>query len=74
MQSVHSGAYRAFRKRLLEARERSGLTQEQVAAALRIPQSRVSRMESGERRVDVVELLAFAQLYRRRIGWFLTRK
>jgi hypothetical protein len=42
-----------------------------VAARLRKPQSFVSRCESGERRVDVVELKAFAQLYRRDLDFFV---
>jgi transcriptional regulator with XRE-family HTH domain len=34
-----------------------------VARRLGKPQSFVSKCESGERRVDLVELLAFAKLY-----------
>lgn len=41
---------------LVEARRGTALTQAQVAAALRKPQSYVSKIESGERRLDVVEL------------------
>ena len=73
MQSVHSAAYRAFRERLISAREKAGLTQAQVAKELRIPQSRVSRMESGERRVDVIELAAFARLYGKSLTWFVPK-
>jgi transcriptional regulator with XRE-family HTH domain len=74
MRNTHTSAYRAFLKRLVSARERAGLTQQQVATALGIPQSRVSRMESGERRIDVIELAIFAKLYRRTIGWFVSDK
>ena len=56
--------YQRFLKRLREARMAAGLTQLQVAAALRKPQSYVSKCESGERRVDVVELAHFARLYK----------
>jgi hypothetical protein len=35
------------------------------------PQSFLSKCESGERRVDVVELEAFAQVYRKPIAFFL---
>ena len=73
MQSLHSAAYRVFRERLISAREKAGLTQAQVAAELRIPQSRVSRMESGERRVDVIELAAFARLYGKSLTWFVPK-
>lgn len=45
---------------LAEAREAAGLTQAGLAARLRRPQSFVSKVESGERRLDVVELLEVA--------------
>jgi transcriptional regulator with XRE-family HTH domain len=37
-------------------RRDAGLTQVQVATALDVPQSFVSKYESGERRLDVIEL------------------
>jgi hypothetical protein len=48
------------------------LTQVQVAARLRRPQSFVSKCESGERRVDVIDLQEFARLYDKQIEFFLT--
>ncbi|NOT08296.1 MAG: helix-turn-helix transcriptional regulator [Gemmatimonadales bacterium] len=68
---MHTPAYRAFLVQLITARERTGLTQVQVAKRLGWPQSRISRMETGERRVDVVELQCFATLYRRPLSWFV---
>jgi len=65
MRSVHSAEYRAFLRLFRRARKEAGLTQAEVATALRVPQSMVSRCESGERRVDVIELKVFARLY----GW-----
>ena len=65
-----SAAYRLFQKRLREARHDAGLTQVQVAARLGQPQNYVSRCESGDRRVDLVELLEFARLYRKDLDFF----
>ena len=66
-----SAPYRLFLKRLREARQAAGLTQAEVAKKLRRPQSYVSKCESGERRVDVVELAEFARLYRKGLPYFV---
>ena len=63
MSSVHTPQYRRLLQRLKEARQRAQLTQEQVAEALGRTQSFVSKCESGERRIDAIELQAFAELY-----------
>jgi transcriptional regulator with XRE-family HTH domain len=42
------------------ARKKAGLTQQEVAKALKKPQSFVSAYESGQRRVDLLELAAIA--------------
>ena len=59
----HDPAYMAFLKRLRRARTEAALSQTEAARRLGKPQSFVSKCESGERRVDVVELLAFARVY-----------
>ncbi len=43
---------------LRELRSNNGLTQAEVATRLGKPQSYVSKYESGERRLDVAELMA----------------
>ncbi len=45
---------------LIEARLAAGLTQVDLADRLHRPQSYVSKYESGERRLDVVEFLEVA--------------
>jgi HTH-type transcriptional regulator/antitoxin HipB len=45
---------------LVEARERSGLTQSELASRLGRYQSVVAAIEGGGRRVDLVEFLAIA--------------
>jgi len=47
------------------------LTVHHAGAKLRRPQSYVSKCESGERRVDVVELAEFARLYRKDLNFFI---
>jgi DNA-binding transcriptional regulator YiaG len=68
-----SGRYQLFLKRLKLARLNAGLTQAHVARSLGVPQSFVSKCESGERRVDVVELERFAKLYSEPLSNFLPK-
>jgi len=57
---------------LKEARLESGLTQSDVAKLLKQYQSYVSKCESGERRVDAVELVKYAKVYKKDIMFFLS--
>jgi transcriptional regulator with XRE-family HTH domain len=59
--SRHSPEYKAFLRLLIETREGAGLSQRAVAKRLEKPQSYVSKSETGERRVDVVEVIAFCR-------------
>ena len=68
---MHSPPYKRFVKQLILARERAGLTQVEVAAALARPQSFVAKCEAGQRRVDVVELQAFARVYKVPLEFFV---
>jgi DNA-binding XRE family transcriptional regulator len=54
--SIYSAEYQRLCAVLRELRQEAGLTQVQVATRLDMPQSFVSKYESGERRLDVVEL------------------
>ena len=70
MAATRSPAYRRFLRRLRAAREEAGITQVDAARRLRRNQSYVSKSESGDRRVDVVEVQAFARLYQKPLGFF----
>ena len=58
--SVFTDANNAVIEVLIAARKAASLRQEDVAARLGKPQSFVSRIESGQRRVDVIEFYALA--------------
>ena len=58
--TVHTKAQRAFCRLMIAARKSAGLTQVDLARRLNKPQSFVAKIEAGERRVDVVELLVLA--------------
>jgi transcriptional regulator with XRE-family HTH domain len=57
--SIYSQEYSRFLELLRNARESKGLTQTEVAEKLGQTQSFVSKVERGERRLDIVELRAF---------------
>lgn len=63
--------YAEFLARLRRARESARLTQAETARRLGKPQSYVSKSESGERRVDLVELVAFARAYAVPVTFFV---
>ena len=60
----HTPRWDLLCRRLKDARLRSGLSQAEVAAALGTTQNYVSKSETGQRRMDPLELADFAALYR----------
>ncbi|WNV83485.1 helix-turn-helix transcriptional regulator [Umezawaea sp. Da 62-37] len=71
--SITSAEYHRFRTLLRELRVEAGLTQVQVAELLREPQSFVSKYESGERRLDVVETRHVAEALGTTLGAIVAR-
>lgn len=62
MASVYSDEYQRVIAALKQARKAQGITQMQLAEALGRPQSFIAKIESGERRLDVVEFVHLARL------------
>lgn len=59
---THRPEYRALIGALKEARLEAGLTQIDVAEALKATQTFVSKVERGERRIDVIEFADFCHV------------
>ena len=72
MKPIYTPEYMRMLLRLREARAAAGLTQAVVAKHFEQPQSFVSKCESGERRIDPIELARFGKLYKQPIEFFLT--
>jgi transcriptional regulator with XRE-family HTH domain len=68
--TIYTSEYKAVIKKLREAREVSGLTQQEAAKKLSKPQSYISKIERGERRIDVVELTTLARIYKKPANYF----
>ena len=69
--SVYTKDYKEIIERLKTARIEAGLAQQEVADKLGKPQSYISRIESGERRLDVAEMKKFASIYKKDTNYFL---
>ncbi len=70
LEPKYGSAYERLKKRLKQARKSAGLTQAEAAKRLGKPQSFISKCESGERRLDVIELGALADLYGKDLSFF----
>lgn len=70
MSKIYSDKYKKLLEKLVSAREKAGLTQQQVAQKIKKPQSFISKIESGERRIDVVELEELALIYNVPLNYF----
>ena len=55
--------YKKIGERLRKLRKYMGLTQEQVAEILNIGRDAILRIEKGERKIDLQELMNFSKLY-----------
>ncbi len=69
--SIYTKEYRELLQKLKKARQSSGLSQVEVAKKLEKPQSFVSKIESGERRVDIVELKQISKIYKKDLKFFV---
>ena len=63
--------YDSILSKLIKAREEAGLNQRQVSEELGFSHSFLSKCETGDRRIDVIELLQLAKLYGKAPSYFL---
>lgn len=61
---------RRLGERLRQAREYLNLSQDEVAKYLGVPRTALTNIESGQRRVDAIELKRLADLYRQSVSHF----
>ncbi len=69
--SIFSKEHRYLIDQLKKARLESGLDQITVAKLLKRTQSIVSKIESGQMRIDVIQLIKFAKIYKKPLGYFV---
>lgn len=64
LKSIHSKEYQGLLAKLAAARKQQGISQQALADALGRPQSYVSKVEIGERRLDVFEFVQICEVLR----------
>jgi transcriptional regulator with XRE-family HTH domain len=69
--TIFTDSHRNLVSKLKEARRKAKLKQSDVAKKLGRTQSYISKIEAGQRRVDTVQLKEFADIYKKKIDFFL---
>jgi len=71
MSKTYSQKNKNLLEKLRSARLEVGLTQIQASKKLRKPQSYLSKIERGERKIEAIELVDFAKIYNKDINYFI---
>lgn len=69
--TIYTKSHRYLVSRLIKARGQARLKQDEVAKKLGRTQSYISKLESGQRRIDIVQLKEFAEIYNKKLGFFI---
>jgi transcriptional regulator with XRE-family HTH domain len=69
--AIYSKEHKYIVAQLKKARKEACLEQIEVAKLLGRTQSHVSKVEAGQRRIDIVALKEFARIYKKDINYFI---
>ncbi|MEK7616667.1 MAG: helix-turn-helix transcriptional regulator [Patescibacteria group bacterium] len=69
--SIYTKVHEDIVNKLKNAREKAGLSQLEAAKKVGKTQSYISKVESGQRQIDIVELKKFAQVYKKDLKEFI---
>lgn len=69
--AIYSKDHKYIVEQLKKARKEAGLEQAEVAKLIGKTQSHISKVEAGQRRIDIVALKEFAKVYKKDINFFL---
>jgi len=71
--AIYSKDHKYLIERLKKARVEAGMEQIEVAKQLGKTQSYVSKIEIGQRRIDVVQLKEFSKIYKKDLNFFIKK-
>ena len=69
--TIYTKNHRDMVKRLTKARKKARLKQKDVAKKLGRTQSYISKIEAGQRRIDIIQLKEFAAIYKKNLNFFI---
>ncbi len=69
--AIYSKDHKYIVEQLKKARKEASLEQAEVAKLLGKTQSHISKVEAGQRRIDIVQLKEFARIYKKDINFFI---
>jgi len=69
--TIYTEEHKYLVGRLKKARLEMGLSQKEAAKLLGRSQSYLSKLESGQRRIDIITLKRFAAIYKQNIDYFI---
>jgi len=73
IKTIYSKDHKFLTEQLKKARVEAGFDQEKAAELLGKTQSYISKIEAGQRRVDVIQLKEFARVYKKSLDYFIKK-
>lgn len=71
--AIYSKEQKYIIGQLKKARKKAGLSQAEVARIFKKTQSYLSKVESGQRRIDVIQLKEFMKIYKKDLNFFIKK-
>lgn len=68
---IYSKEHKYIVEQLRKARKEADFSQKKIAKILRKTQSYVSKIKSGQRKIDIVQLKEFAKVYKKKLNFFI---
>lgn len=69
--AIYTKTHKTLVEKLKEARKKAGLKQTDVAEKLGKTQSYVSKIESGQCRIDIIQLKELSEIYKKTASYFI---